>query len=199
MSKNLPSHTAAAFTRHLSLLAAAALLATLGACGKVTEIATEKATEKLIEAQINKDGSNAKVDLSKGGMTTEGTDENGKAFKMEFGSAQLSEADVKVPFYPGSKPATQGGTRIKKDDGEMVSLELQSADAAKTVSAWYRDKLKTSGDGKTVIDSASGDDGMSLMISDPKSNESTTVSVAPDSDGGSRITLIHATSSKPQQ
>ena len=185
--------------RTLTTLGLAAALATLAGCGKVSEIATEKATEKYIESQINKDGSNTKVDLSKGGMTAEGTDEHGKAFKMEMGSAQLSEADVKIPFYPGAKPADKGGTRIKNDGGEMVSLELATTDAPKTVSGWYRDKLKsTAGPGTTVIDSAAKDNGMSLVISDPKGNESTTVNVSADGDG-SRITLMHAVNNKPQQ
>jgi len=187
-------------SRPLAALALAAALTSLSGCGKVTEMATEKATEKYLESQINKDGSNTKVDLSKGGVTAEGTDEHGKAFKMEMGSAQLSEADVKIPFYPGAKPADKGGTRIKNDGGEMVSLELVTTDAPKTVSGWYRDKLKsTAGPGTTVIDSAAEDNGMSLAISDPKGNESTNVSVTPDGDG-SRITLIHAVNNKqPQQ
>jgi hypothetical protein len=186
-------------THSLTALALAAALTTLAGCGKVSEIATEKATEKYLESQINKDGGNTKVDLSKGGVTAEGTDEHGKAFKMEMGSAKLSEADLKIPFYPGAKPSENSGTRIKNDGGEMVSIELATTDAPKTVSGWYRDKLKsTAGAGTTVIDSATEDNGMSLAISDPKGDESTTVNVSADGDG-SRITLMHAVNSKPQQ
>jgi hypothetical protein len=191
-----PLHPTPRFT---ALGLVAALSVALAGCGKVTEIASEKATEKYIESQINKDGSNTKVDLSKGGMTAEGTDEHGKAFKMEMGSAKLSEADVKIPFYPGAKPTETGGTRIKNDGGEMMSVELASSDAPKTVSGWYRDKLKShAAEGTTVIDSATEDNGMSLMIMDPKSNESTTVNVSADGDG-SRITLMHSASTKQQQ
>jgi hypothetical protein len=183
----------------LPLLGLTVALVALTGCGKVSEMAGEKATEKLIESQINQGGGNAKVDLSQGGMTAQGTDEHGKAFKMEMGSAKLTEADVKVPFYPGAKTSENSGTRIQNAGGEMVSIELQTGDAAKTVSAWYRDKLKsTAGEGKTVIDSAAEDNGMSLMISDPKANESTTVSVSPDGDG-SRIMLMHTVSNKQSQ
>jgi len=187
-------HTIHSFTA----LVLAAALSGLAGCGKVSEIASEKATEKYIESQMNKDGSNAKVDLSKGGMTAEGTDEHGKAFKVEMGSAKLSEADVKIPFYPGAKPSDNGGSRFQNEGGEMVTIELVTSDAPKAVSGWYRDKLKGNAEGKTVVDSAAEDNGMSLMISDSKANESTTVSVAPDGDG-SRITLMHAVNSKQAQ
>jgi hypothetical protein len=184
--------------RTLTALGLAAALATLAGCGKVSEMATEKATEKYLESQMNKDGGDAKIDLSKGGMTAEGTDGQGKSFKMEMGSAQLSEADVKIPFYPGAKPSDNGGSRFKSEGGEMVSIELLTSDAPKTVSGWYRDKLKaTAGEGTTVLDSAT-DDGMSLTIVNPKGEDSTTVNVSAD-DSGSRITLMHSVNHKPQQ
>lgn len=183
----------------MSAVALALSALSLAGCGKVSEVASEKAVEKMMEAQINEKGSNAKVDLSKGGMTAEGTDENGKAFKMEMGSAKISEADLKIPFYPGAKPSENSGTRIKNGGGEMMSIELRSTDAAKTVSTWYRDKLKsTASEGKTVIDQAGEDNGMSLMIGDSKAGETTTVSVTPDGDG-SKITLIHGVSDKAEQ
>lgn len=186
-------------TRFLNARTSALVLAvsalTLAGCGKVSEVASEKAVEKMMEAQINEKGSNAKVDLSKGGVTAEGTDENGKAFKVEMGSAQLTEADVKIPFYPGAKAAEKGGSRFKNGGGEMVSLELLSTDSAKKVSDWYRDKLKSNTEGKTVMDQAGEDNGMSLMIGDSKAGESTTVSVTPDGDG-SKILLMHAVNDK---
>lgn len=179
-----------------SALALAVSALALAGCGKVTEMASEKAAEKMMESQINQNGGNAKVDLSKGGVTAEGTDEHGKAFKMEMGSAKLTEADVKIAFYPGAKPAENGGTRFKNGSSEMVSIELQTTDSAKTVSAWYRDKLKSnSSEGKTVIDSASEDNGMSLSIIDPKADDSTMVSVSADGDG-SKITLVHTVTEK---
>src|SRR5262249_18379605 len=121
--------------RSAAALVAASLALT--ACHKVadavTEKATEKATEKLIEAQINKDGGNAKVDLSGGGATVEGTDKDGKAFKMEMGSAQVNEQELGLPFYPGAKPLENKGTRIRNGDVQMASVELASAAAPKQV------------------------------------------------------------------
>jgi hypothetical protein len=40
----------------------------LCACGKTQEAAGEKATEKMIESSLSKDGTQAKVELSQGGM-----------------------------------------------------------------------------------------------------------------------------------
>lgn len=174
-----------------TLAVTVAAVAGLAACGKVTEVASQKATEKVIESQINKDGGNAKVDLSSGGATVQGTDKDGKAFKMEMGSAQLSEKDVGIPFYPGAKPKEQGGTRIQNDKGQMVSIELTTSDDAKKVAAWYREQLKPRGEGAMVIDSAK-DNGMQLSIVNEKNNESLMIDVA-GADDGSHITLMHST------
>ena len=172
-------------------IAAIATVAALAGCGKVTEVASQKATEKVIESQINKDGGNAKVDLSSGGATVQGTDKDGKAFKMEMGSAQLSEKDVGIPFYPGAKPKEQGGTRIQNDKGLMMSIELTSSDDAKKVANWYREQLKPRGEGAMVIDSAK-DNGMQLSIVNEKTNESLMIDVSADNDG-SHIMLMHST------
>jgi hypothetical protein len=167
----------------------------LAACGKVSEVATEKATEKMIESQIAKDGGTAKVDLSQGGATVEGTDKEGKSYKMEMGSAAVSEADLGMPFYPGSKPVENGGTRIRNGEVQMASLELDSSAAPQDVSKWYREQLKSrAGEGVTVIDNARDDKGMQLSIVDSNKNESTSVEVAPGGESGSRITLVHSTS-----
>jgi hypothetical protein len=183
----------------LATLLSAATAVTLSACGKVGEAvsqkASEKATEKLIEAQINKDGGNAKVDLSQGGATVEGTDENGKAFKMEMGSAQVSEQDLGLPFYPGAKPIENKGTRIRNGDVQMASVELASAAAPKQVAGWYREQLKGRGEGKMVIDQAREDSGVSLSIVDGQHNESLSVEVSADGDG-SHISLMHSSGGK---
>ena len=161
----------------------------------MTEIATQKATEKMIEASINKDGSNAQVKLGDGGATVQGTDEKGNAFKMEMGSAKLSEADLDMPFYPGAKPTENGGTRIVNGDGAMLSQELSSTDAPAKVAAWYREQLKPRMAGNTVIDQAQ-DQGMTLSILPAKDgNFSLTVNVSGD-DQGSKIALMHSSQKK---
>ncbi|MFO1340884.1 MAG: hypothetical protein U1F53_22135 [Burkholderiaceae bacterium] len=186
--------TRARLPRAAMIAAAISAVVALAGCGKVTEVASQKATEKVIESQINKDGGNAKVDLSNGGATVQGTDKDGKSFKMEMGSAQLSEKDVGIPFYPGAKPKEQGGTRIQNDKGQMVSIELTSSDDPKKVAAWYREQLKPRGEGAMVIDSAK-DNGMQLSIVNEKSNESLMIDVA-GADDGSHITLMHSTNAQ---
>ena len=186
--------------RFATLLAAlCALSVLLAACGKVTEKVSEtvreKATEKMIEAHINQDGGNAKVDLSKGGATVEGTDKEGKAFKMEMGSAQLGEKDLGIPFYPGATPVANKGTRILNGDTQMTSVELASAGGPKQVAGWYREQLKARGEGKMVVDTPRDDGGMQLSILDPKGSESTSIEVVAEGEG-SRITLLHSNNGK---
>jgi hypothetical protein len=189
-----------ALTRHVLASTLIAALALAG-CGKVgeaaTEQATEKATEKMIESQITKEGGSAKVDLSQGGATVEGTDKEGKSYKMEMGSASLDEKELGLPFYPGAKPAENGGTRIRNGEIQMASLELDSSAPPQDVAKWYREQLKgRSGEGMTVIDTARDDKGMQLSIMDGKKNESISVEVAAGGENGSRITLIHSSGGK---
>jgi hypothetical protein len=177
--------------RAVSLAALLAALALAAGCGKVSEMAGERATEKMIEAQMNQGGGNAKVDLSQGGVTAEGTDEQGRAYKMEMGSAQLAEKDIGVPFYPGAKPMENTGTRIRNGESQMMSLELRAGAAPKEVAGWYREQMKPRGEGAMVIDNARDDGGLQLSIIDGKKKENLSIEVAADGDG-SRITLVHA-------
>jgi hypothetical protein len=176
-------------------LISAASAVCLSACSKVSEKVSEKATEKMIEAQINKDGGNAKVDLSKGGATVEGTDEKGKAFKMEMGSAQVSEQELGLPFYPGAKPLENKGTRIRNGELQMASVELASTAAPKQVAGWYRDQMRPRGEGAMVIDSPREDNGLQLSIVDSKRNESLSIEVSADGDG-SVISLMRSSGGK---
>jgi hypothetical protein len=177
---------------------AALLLTSLGACQKLTEVATEKAAEKMIESQINKNGSDAKVDLGNGGVKVEGKDENGKAFKMEMGSAQISEKELGLPFYPGAKLTENKGTRIVNGDGMMMQVELTSSDDPKKVSEWYRTQLKGANNGpdKMVMDQGK-EKGMTLSISDTKVESNVMVDVSDDGGSGSHISLMYSAKTKP--
>ena len=169
--------------RTLTLLAAAAAVA-LAACGK----ATETAAEKMIESQMAKDGSKAKVDLSSGGMKITTTDASGKVSQMEMGTAKVSEADLGLPFYPGTQPKEGEATKISTPEGSAVTVMLHSDDAPDKVAAFYRDKLKGASQGKQFTDMSSGDTQM-MMLVDDATKQHTQVSVM-KAEKGSDIQII---------
>jgi hypothetical protein len=148
----------------------------LAACGKVQEVAAEKATEKMIESQIAKDGTQAKVDLSQGGIKVSTTDASGKVSQMEMGSAKVSEADVDVAFYPGTKPVEGQASRFSTPSGSTVSVALHTDDAVDKVAGFYRDQLKGKSTGKQFTE-MSGGDSVSFSLSDEKAKSATQVSI----------------------
>jgi len=153
-----------------------ALAAVLCGCGKVQEKATEKAAEKMIEAQMAKDGTTAKVDLAATGAKITSTDASGKVSQMEMGGAKVSEADVGLAFYPGATPTEGGATRIVTPDGSSVSIILHSDDAPDKVAAFYRERVKSQSEGKQFMDMSSGD-GATLMLADDKAKSALQVHV----------------------
>ncbi len=156
----------------------------LAACGK----ATETAAEKMIESQISKDGTQAKVDMSGGGMKITTTDASGKVSQMEMGTAKVSEADVGLPFYPGTQPKEGAMTKISTPEGSAVTVMLHSADAPDKVAAFYRDKLKGAAQGKQFTDMSSGDTQMMMLIDDAN-KQHTQVSVV-KAEKGTDIQII---------
>jgi hypothetical protein len=169
------------------VLMAFAAAAALAACGKVQEKAAEKMAEKAIESSMSKDGTSAKVNLSEGGMKVSTTDAAGKTTQMEMGNAKISEAEVGVPFYPGSKPVEGSSMRIVSGDATSFSVGLHSDDALDKVAAFYRDKLKAMSEGKQLMDMSSPD-GASLSLFDEKTKRAIQVQVSKD-DKGSGIMI----------
>ena len=167
--------------RTLTLLA----VLVLAACGK----AGETATEKMIESQISKDGTQAKVDLSSGGMKITTTDASGKTSQMELGTAKVSEADIGVPFYPGTKPKEGEMTRVTTPDGSIVTVILHSDDAPDKVAAFYRDRLKAQAQGKQFTDMDHGTTQM-LLLSDDKTKQLTQVTIGKGESKGSDIQIV---------
>ena len=167
--------------RTLALLA----VVVLAACGK----ATETAAEKMIESQIEIDGSKAKVDLSSGGMKITTTDASGKVSQMEMGTAKVSEADIGLPFYPGTQPKEGGMTKISSTEGSMVTVILHSDDAPDKVAGFYRDKLKAGSEGKQFTDMNTGGAHM-LMLGDDKTKQFTQVTVTKNKSKGTDIQIM---------
>ena len=172
-----------------SLLAALSLALTAG-CGKVQEVASEKAAEKMIESAITKEGGTAKVELGgdSGTLKAEGVDKDGKSYKVEMGQTDVSEKDVGVAFYPGAKP--EKGSRIATGDVQMVQVELVSADAVPKVTEWYRAQLKPRMSGAQSMEQTSPESAM-LMVGNDK-DDSLVVNISKEGDAGSRISLMHS-------
>jgi hypothetical protein len=160
-------------------------VALLAACGK----ASETAAEKMIEAQIAKEGGKAQVDLSGGAVNITTTDASGKTSQMEMGAAKVSEADIGVPFYPGTQPKEGATTRVSTPDGSMVTVTLHSDDAPDKVASFYRDRLKAQSQGKQFTDTAADTSHM-LTLADDKANHYTQVTVAKGESQGSDIQIM---------
>jgi hypothetical protein len=152
----------------------------LAACGK----ASETAVEKVIESKIEKDGGKAS-----GGVKVTTTDASGKTSQMEMGTAKVSESDIGVPFYPGTKPRDGEMTRITTPDGSMVTVVLHSDDAPDKVADFYRDKLKAQSQGKQFTDMSSDGTHM-LALADDKTKQLTQVTVAKAEAKGSDIQIM---------
>lgn len=175
-------------TNHRALIAIAAAAGLLAACGKASETAAEKTAEKIIESQMSKAGAEAKVDLSGGTAKITTTDASGKTSQMEFGSAQVSETDLGVPFYPGTKPTEGGMSKVVTPDGTMYTVSLHSDDPSDKVAAFYRDKLKAQSQGKQFMDMSSGDGDATLMLADDANKSAIQVHVG-KAESGSDIQI----------
>jgi hypothetical protein len=170
-------------TRTATLVLAATAALALAGCQK----AQEKAAERAIESSMAKDGTQAKVNLSENSMKVTTTDASGKSSQMEIGKAQVTEADLGVPFYPGSKPTEGGAMRMATNEGSTVQIGLHSEDAPDKVAAFYRDKLKTMAAGKQMMDMSSNE-GATLALADDKSKNVIQVHIA-KVDKGSDIVI----------
>ena len=172
---------------HRAMPGLVAVLA-LAACGKAQEAASDKVAEKVIESALSKDGGQAKVNLSEGAMKVTTTDAAGKTTNLELGGAKFSEADLGVPFYPGSKATEGSAMRVATGDSVSLQVGLRSDDAVDKVAAFYRDKLKAMADGKQLTDMAASD-AASFSLIDDKAKTSMQVHVT-KADKGSEIAIL---------
>jgi len=170
--------------RPLTLAVAAAAIA-LAACGKVQE----KTVERAIELSMSKDGTQAKVNMTDSGMKITTTDASGKATQMEMGAAQVSEAELGVPFYPGTKPKEGGSMRMVSGAQQHLQVALHSDDTPDKVAAFYRDKLKAISEGKQMMDMSAGEGAM-LSVIDDKNKSAIQVHVGKGDPKGSDISIV---------
>ncbi len=170
---------------------ALAVVTALVACGKSSEKAAEKATETMIESADNNNGTKAKVDLSNGTSTITTTDASGKTTQMVMGGAKVSEADLGVPFYPGTQPLEGQSSKISTPEGSTVTVTMQSDDPTDKVAAFYRERLKAQAEGRQLMDMSGGDGNVTLMLADDKTNRSIQVMIGKgDNDKGSEIHIV---------
>lgn len=170
-----------------SIATVAAISLALGACGKVQEKAAEKAVEKAIESSLSKDGTQAKVNMSEGGMKVTTTDASGKSTQMEMGNAKISEADLGLPFYPGAQPTEGSSMRIVSGNNTSMQVAMHSDDGHDKVAAFYRDKLKSMSEGKKLME-MSHNDGASMTLVDEQAKSTLQVNVS-KAEKGSDIAL----------
>jgi hypothetical protein len=162
-----------------------AVLAAFAGCEK----APERAAERAIESAMEKDGTKAKVDLSSGSARITTTDASGKTSQVEMGAANVTESDIGVPFYPGTKPLEGQATRISTPDGSSVMVALHSDDAPAKVAEFYRERLKTQAEGKQFMDMSGGDGNTTLMLTDDKAKATIQVHVN-KADKGTDIQIM---------
>jgi hypothetical protein len=127
--------------------------------------------------------------MTEGGMKITTTDASGKATQMEMGSAQVSEAELGVPFYPGTKPKEGGSMRMVSGAQHHLQVALHSEDTPDKVLAFYRDKLKAMSDGKQMMDMSAGEGAM-LTVIDDKTKSAIQVHVGKGDPKGSDISII---------
>jgi hypothetical protein len=178
------NHVGVPLTTALTMAAALAL----GACGKVQEKASEKMAEKAIESSLSKDGTQAKVNMSEGGLKVSTTDASGKSTQMEMGNAKVSEAELGLPFYPGAASKEGASMRIVSGSSTSLQVGMHSDDATDKVAAFYRDKLKTMSEGKQFMD-MSQNEGSSLSLIDDKAKSVLQVHVS-KAEKGSDIAIV---------
>jgi len=174
--------------RQVATMLALISTAGLAACSGSDESAKEKA-EKVIEAQMSKDGSAAKVELSPGGFKATTTDASGKTNQMEVGAATVSEADLGVRFYPGTKPGEGKSSRVTAPTGSSMTVMLHSGDAVPKVADFYRGELKAKSAGKQFVEMGGGDDGVVFSLSDEQSKSVTQVAIS-KADNGTDVQIM---------
>jgi hypothetical protein len=154
-------------------------------CGK----AVEKVAEKAVESRMETSGGQAKVDLSGGGIKMTTTDASGKTTQLEMGTARVSESDIGLSFYPGTRPRDGEASRISSPEGTTYTVMLHSEDAPDKVAGFYREKLKAQAEGRQYMES-SGGDSHTLMLSDEKTKHITQVVIAKAENQGSDIQIV---------
>ena len=111
--------------------------------GKTTEIQRDgdSVTAK------SSDGTEVKIEDGK----VSGVNEKGE--KFEGGAMTVSEAELGLPFYPGSKEMEYGSSKMDSAEGTSLSMNRSTTDTPEKVIEFYKSKFK---DPQTFNSSADG-------------------------------------------
>jgi hypothetical protein len=73
------------------------------------------------------------------------------------GTAALTQADFKIPFYPGAIVDTERCQQLRMGVAYSNTVVHTTADSLKVVRTFYRKKLRESANGTAVVETSDGD------------------------------------------
>jgi hypothetical protein len=97
-------------------------------------------------------------------------------------AANVSEADLGVPIYPGAT-RREGGVNIRSGSKSMVTAVFTTSDSLGKVVDFYKDKMGTSssfaqsGDGAVLSSSDNDKQGVMVTVGKDSSNGTTTITI----------------------
>ncbi|WP_028312617.1 hypothetical protein [Derxia gummosa] len=138
------------------------------------------------------------LQIAGNGVRATSVDGQGHATSYEVARADLGEAELGAPLYPGARLPADGGTRLAGASSELLVMRLGTRDAPAMVAAFYREQLRARADGRQLID-LTEPDGEAVFLLTRADSTAIQVRVRSDADGGSEITLTAQRSPRPAQ
>lgn len=172
--------------KSFTLLALFAIALTAG-CGKKDDVVITGPDGTKITADQN--GTSMTIKDDKGNVATINTDDkggmsmsDGKGGTVELGTGNVSEADLGVPFYPGSADGTAGmSSKVETDKEKIVTSMRTSKDDPSKVLEFYQPKVMnptqssaTSGPTKVASISGTLEHGTEITIGATKDGDNDT-------------------------
>lgn len=170
-----------------NLLISAAALALIIGCNPKTEVVGPNGERVSVEGNGGKmtitgpDGKQATIEGD--GKTIKMDD--GKGGTMSMGGTEISEAELGLPYYPGSTD-TPGSAKVTADGKTTLVCLRETTDDPSKVIAFYKDKIKDGKDanmssGNTVMGTLSGktDAGGEVnIVANKEGSEKTKISIS---------------------
>ncbi len=106
--------------------------------------------------------------------------------KVTLATAEVSEAELGVPLYPGAK-RDEGSFRVSTAEGSMATYLFKTSASPAQVMAFYRGKV---GPKAAFVESADG----GMISSDKDEKEGFLITVGREDDGRTTITIVRGRS-----